>query len=149
MTNLLTPAEKLRIISKFIGQKIWVRSLQGHLHNREPEHQFGILMGVKSNAVQVAIGKQLTWMHLDELPYYELKLLLKPLSKLTPEIMKTANELPVTVFITQYYTNLGFDMPVFLAPEHPGNCKYVHELGLADYRSEDEIIEMETSVVLR
>jgi hypothetical protein len=36
---------------------------------------------------------------------------------------------------------LGFDMPVFIAPGHSCNCKYVHELDLADYRTPAEIFE--------
>ncbi|WP_423149783.1 hypothetical protein, partial [Rubrolithibacter danxiaensis] len=75
--------------------------------------------------------------------FYEIKLLLKPLSRLTEAIKQTANSLPIQNFITQYYIQLGFDMPVFIAPNHPANCKYVAELGLASYTIEDELLKEE------
>jgi hypothetical protein len=55
---------------------------------------------------------------------------------LTEKIKQTANNLPVQNFITQYYIQLGFDMPMFFSPDHPDNCKYVAELGLATYEEE-------------
>ncbi|MXV50412.1 hypothetical protein GS399_05455 [Pedobacter sp. HMF7647] len=149
MAFSLTTWDRIKIFSKFIGQKVWIRSLHGYLYGKEREHQFGILTGVKTDAIQVKIDNHRLWIHQDDgFSLYEVKLLLKPLSQLTPEIMKTANELPVVVFITQYYTNLGFDMPVFLEPHSPSNCKYVRELEMADYRSEKEILEAETTAVI-
>lgn len=113
----ISTLDKIRIFSKFIGQKIWLRSLQGYLYEKEPEHQFGILTGVKTNALQVKIANEQFWIHQgDEFVYYDIRLLLKPLFNQTTDIMTTANDLPITVFITQYYTHLGFDMPVFIEP---------------------------------
>lgn len=141
MDTVLTAAEKIQLFSKYIGQKIWIRSLYGYEYGHEPEHQVGLLTGVMGNAVQVLTGNVKRWFVLDNKPdYYELKLLLKPLKQLTPEIMATANALPVAVFITQYYVQLGFDMPVYLAPGHARNCQYMQELALADYRPADEIL---------
>jgi hypothetical protein len=56
--------------------------------------------------------------------------------------------LPVQAFITPYYQSLGFDMPVFISPGHPCNCKYVHELELADYRSAEEIMLQNERVLI-
>lgn len=141
MDTVLTGAEKIRLMSRYIGQEIWVRSIYGHELGHEPEHQVGRLTGVMGDAVQVLLGNVKRWFVLDEkLNYYDLKLLLKPLRQLTPEIMATANALPVAVFITQYYVQLGFDMPVYVAPDHPLNCQYMEELALADYRPADEIL---------
>jgi len=77
-----------------------------------------------------------------------IKEILKPLKRLTSAIISTANNLPVQAFITPYYQSLGFDMPVFIAPGHPGNCKYVVELNMADYRSAEEI-ELQNRALLR
>jgi hypothetical protein len=82
----------------------------------------------------VNINNQNRWIPLYEnFELYEIILVLKPLKLLTEEIKKTANNLPVQNFITQYYIQLGFDMPMFFSPGHPANCKYVEELGLASY----------------
>jgi hypothetical protein len=97
---------------------------------------------VQSNAILTELTTdQKLWFNLiEECPSYEFKLLLKPLSKLSKDDLRTAQELPVPNFISSYYVKSGFDMPVFISPGHPLNCKYVHELGLADYRTSDEIL---------
>ncbi len=129
----LTTSEQLIIYSRYIGQQLTIKSL---LDNRE---SIGKLMGIKQDALLVNIDGVNRWIPLyDNFRLCEIRLLLKPLKKLTTPIINTANNLPVQAFITPYYQNLGFDMPVYLAPGHPGNCKYVHELGLADYRSLNE-----------
>jgi hypothetical protein len=131
-----TAAEKVIIFSRYIGQQIVVSSL---LNNQTDE--IGNLLGVRENAVLIDIDGVNRWIPLhDEISICDIRLLLKPLKKLTPAIIDIANKLPVQAFITPYYQQQGFDMPVFIAPNHPFNCKYVQEIGLADYRSAAEII---------
>ncbi|MDB5023736.1 MAG: hypothetical protein JWP78_1491 [Mucilaginibacter sp.] len=133
----ITTAEQLIIFSRYIGQQVVIKSLL----NNEDE-TIGTLKGVRHSALLIAIDEVNRWIPLnDNFKVCEVRLLLKPLKKLTASIIKTANNLPVQAFITPYYQQLGFDMPVFIAPEHSCNCKYVHELDLADYRTPAEIFE--------
>lgn len=132
-------AEQLIIFSRYIGQQVVINDL---LHGNE--ETVGTLAGIKENALLVTIDNINRWIPLsDDIKLSEVKLLLKPLKKLTAAIIDTANSLPVQAFITPYYQSLGFDMPVFIAPGHPCNCKYVHEINLADYRSAEEIMLMQ------
>jgi len=128
-------AEQLIIFSRYIGQQVVINDLL----NSE-EEIVGTLIGIKENALLVNIDNVNRWIPLsDDIKLSEIKLILKPLKRLTSAIISTANNLPVQAFITPYYQSLGFDMPVFIAPGHPGNCKYVVELNMADYRSAEEI----------
>jgi len=128
-------AEQLIIFSRYIGRQVVISGLLNH-----DEETVGILTGIKENALQVSIDNINRWIPVyDGIKLSQIKLLLKPLKKLTSAIIDTANSLPVQAFITPYYQSLGFDMPVYIAPEHPSNCKYVYELNLADYRSAEEI----------
>ncbi|NVM67541.1 hypothetical protein FHW88_005869 [Mucilaginibacter sp. SG538B] len=128
-------AAQLIIFSRYIGQQVMIISL---LNNSEVN--IGVLTGVKHNAIAVNIDDLIRWIPLyDNFRLCEIKLLLKPLKKLTPDVVSAANELPVKAFITPYYQQLGYDMPVFIEPGHPCNCKYVQELELADYRTPVEI----------
>lgn len=136
---IVSLTEKIEVFAKYRGQKVWVKSL--HHSTLEPLHQFGWLTGVKTNCIKVEFeGKEALWFNLLKESAYDIRLLLHPLSRLTEEIKQIANSLPIQNFITQYYISEGFDMPLFFAPGHPGNCKYVEELNLADYRTEEEII---------
>ncbi|RVT99855.1 hypothetical protein EOD41_15555 [Mucilaginibacter limnophilus] len=129
----ITAAEKILIFSKYIGQQVVITNLLDDI-------EIGFLLGVRDNAVLVEVNKYNRWIPLsDEITLCDIKLILKPLKKLTPQIIKTANSLPVQAFITPYYQSLGFDMPVFISPGHPCNCRYVQEIGLADYRTPAEI----------
>ncbi len=132
---------KLQVFSRHIGQQVWLEDLYGQ--NKEMKHQVGFLTGIKTDAIQVKTGEIQEWITLhDEHKYCEVKLLLKPLSCLTDKMKDIANSLPVTVFITQYYVQMGFDMPVFISPGHHLNCKYAAELGLAYYRQPEEILAL-------
>ena len=134
----LTIKEKIELFAKYLGSEMWIRNIY---HEDKTENIFGRLEGIQSGAilVEVRVGQKLWFNLLEECPSYEFKLLLKPLSKLSSSQLSTAKELPVPVFISSYYIKSGFDMPVFIAPGHQSNCKYLQELGLADYRSKDEI----------
>jgi hypothetical protein len=135
--NGIETAEQLIIFSRYIGQQVVIKSL---LNN--DKETIGTLKGIRQSALLVDIDEVNRWIPLnDNFKVCEVKLLLKPLKKLTASIIKTANNLPVQAFITPYYQQLGFDMPVFIAPGHSCNCKYVHELDLADYRTPAEIFE--------
>lgn len=135
--------EQLIIFSRYIGQQVVISGLLN-----SDEETVGTLTGIKENALLVNIDTINRWIPLsDDIKLSEVKLLLKPLKQLTSAIIETANSLPVQAFITPYYQSLGFDMPVFIAPGHPCNCKYVYELDLADYRTAEEI-EEQNSVVL-
>ena len=126
---MLSASEKLIVLGRYIGQKIVIRNLR----EAWPE-QIGRLTGINERAIQVDINGTSRWIPLtDEISLNEIKLLLKPLKKLTSAIIETANNLPVQSFIVPYYQQLGFDMPVFIAPGHPCNCKYLSEIGLAEY----------------
>ncbi|MEN0052266.1 MAG: hypothetical protein AAGC65_01290 [Mucilaginibacter sp.] len=134
--DLINTAEQLIIYSRYIGQQIMITSL---LNN---QITIGTLTGIKQNGIQINVDHVSRWIPLtDNFKVCEIKLLLKPLKKLTPAITAIANSLPVQAFITPYYQQLGFDMPVFIAPGHSCNCQYVHELGLADYRSPADILQ--------
>lgn len=136
-------AEQLIIFSRYIGQQVVISDSLNH-----GEEIIGTLIGIKENALLVNIDTINRWIPLsDDIKLSEIKLLLKPLKKLTSGIIKTANSLQVQAFITPYYQSLGFDMPVFIAPGHPGNCKYVYELNLADYRSAEEIMEQNSTLL--
>jgi len=142
--NGIKAAEQLIIFSRYIGQQVVISGLL----NRD-EETVGTLIGIKENGVLVMIAGVNRWIPVfDAIKLSEIKLLLKPLKKLTAAIIATANNLPVQAFITPYYQSLGFDMPVFIAPGHPCNCKYVHELNLADYRTADEIEERSGLVLI-
>ncbi len=134
MTRVST-SEQLIIFGRYIGQQVVIRSLLND------EETIGTLNGIRQNALLISIDEVNRWIPLnDNFRVCDVQLLLKPLKKLTSAIIDTANSLPVQAFITPYYQQLGFDMPVFIAPGHPDNCKYVHELGLADYRTAAEIM---------
>jgi hypothetical protein len=131
----VSTSEQLVIFSRYLGQQVVIRSLLND------EENIGTLKGIRQNALLISIDDVNRWVPLnDNFRICDIRLLLKPLKKLTSAIIDTANGLPVQAFITPYYQQLGFDMPVFIAPGHPENCKYVHELGLADYRSVNEIV---------
>lgn len=131
----ISVAAQLMIFSRYIGQQVIIISL---LNNSEVN--IGILTGVKHNAIAINIEDVIRWIPLyDNFRLCEIKLLLKPLKKLTPDVVSAANDLPVKAFITPYYQQQGYDMPVFIEPGHPCNCKYVQELELADYRTPTEI----------
>ncbi len=139
MNRIIDIKTRLQVFSKYIGQQVWIENIDGS----ERKHLIGTLTGVKSDAVEIKSGDFRQWMIVhDKLTCYNIKLLLKPLSRLTDSIKETANSLPVTVFITQYYIQLGFDMPVFISPGHFSNCRYAAELGLADYRLPEEILAL-------
>ncbi|HZX57973.1 MAG TPA: hypothetical protein VFE54_04585 [Mucilaginibacter sp.] len=142
MTRIST-SEQLIIFGRYIGQQVVIRSLLNG------EETIGILNGTRQNALLISIDDVNRWIPLND--YFrvcDVQLLLKPLKKLTSAIIDTANSLPVQAFITPYYQQLGFDMPVFIAPDHPHNCKYVHELGLADYRTVNEIMAGSQQVLM-
>lgn len=142
--NRVTTAEQLIIFSRYIGQQVVINSLLN-----DDNEVIGTLRGIRQNALLVDIDQVNRWIPLnDNFSVCEVRLLLKPLKRLTTPIINTANSLPVQAFITPYYQQLGFDMPVFIAPEHNCNCKYVHELGLADYRTPEEILSNQLQAVL-
>ncbi|MBS1524477.1 MAG: hypothetical protein JST19_02445 [Bacteroidetes bacterium] len=133
--NRLRATEQILVFSRYIGQQVVIKTLLSG------EESVGTLKGIRQDALLVAIDDVNRWIPLnDGFKICDVRLLLKPLKKLTSQIIDTANGLPVQAFITPYYQQLGFDMPVFISPGHSCNCKYVHELGLADYRSASEII---------
>jgi hypothetical protein len=135
--NRIKTAEQLIIFSRYIGQQVVIKSLL----NNDGE-TIGTLKGIRQNALLVDIDEVNRWIPLhDTFKVCEVRLLLKPLKKLTTSIINTANSLPVQAFITPYYQQMGFDMPVFIAPGHSCNCKYVQELDLADYRTAAEIFD--------
>jgi hypothetical protein len=135
--NRITASEQLIIFSRYIGQQVVISGLLN-----DDEEIVGTLAGIKENALLVNIDSINRWIPLyDGIKLSQVKLLLKPLKKLTAAIIDTANSLPVQAFITPYYQSLGFDMPVYISPGHSCNCKYVYELDLADYRSAEEIQE--------
>jgi len=130
----INSSEQLLIFSRYIGQQVVITSLLNG------EESIGTLTGIRQNALLMTINEVSRWVPLnDNFRVCNVKLLLKPLKKLTSAIIDAANSLPVQAFITPYYQQLGFDMPAFIAPGHPANCRYIQELGLADYRSAAEI----------
>lgn len=141
--NKLSIAERLKVYTRYIGQRV---ILTGQDVNAE--NQLGILTGVKENSIQLNINNQSRWVPLyDDFELYDIKLVLKPLKSLTDSIKQTANSLPVQNFITQYYIQLGFDMPVFFSPDHPQNCKYAEELGLATYDTVEKYFQQDLLTV--
>jgi len=139
----LSAAEQLIIFSRYLGQQVVIRSYLNE------EESIGTIKGIRQGALLVAIDDVHRWIPFtDRFRVCEVKLLLKPLRKLTSSIIETANNLPVQAFITPYYQQLGFDMPVYVSPGHPCNCKYLHEIGLADYRSADEILNFARSALV-
>lgn len=139
----INSSEQLIIFSRYIGRQVIIINLLNG------DESVGTLIGLRQNALLVETDEVNRWVPLnDNFRVCDVKLLLKPLKKLTSTIIDTANCLPVQAFITPYYQQLGFDMPVFIAPGHPANCKYVHELGLADYRSPAEIARSSRQTLL-
>ncbi|MGZ3778802.1 MAG: hypothetical protein ACXVIY_05700 [Mucilaginibacter sp.] len=139
----INSSEQLIIFSRYIGQQVVVINLLND------DESVGTLVGLRQNSLLVEIDEVNRWIPLnDHFRVCDVKLLLKPLKKLTSTIIGTANSLPVQAFITPYYQQLGFDMPVFIAPGHAANCKYVHELGLADYRTAAEITQDDRRIAL-
>jgi len=142
--NRITTAEQLIIFSRYLGQQVVIRSLLN-----DDNEVIGTLKGIRQNALLVDIDEVNRWIPLnDNFNICEVRLLLKPLKKLTTSIINTANSLPVQAFITPYYQQLGFDMPVFISPDHSCNCKYVYELDLADYRTPAEILSSQCPAVM-
>ena len=142
--NRITTAEQLIIFSRYLGQQVVIKSLLN-----EGNEVIGTLKGIRQNALLVDIDEVNRWIPLnDNFKVCEVRLLLKPLKKLTTSIINTANSLPVQAFITPHYQQLGFDMPVFISPGHPCNCKYVQELDLADYRIAAEIMGSHRHMVM-
>jgi hypothetical protein len=142
--NRITTAEQLIIFSRYIGQQVVIKSLLN-----DGEETIGTLKGIRQNALLIDIDEVNRWIPLnDNFKICEVRLLLKPLKKLTTPIINTANNLPVQAFITPYYQQMGFDMPVFIAPGHNSNCKYVQELDLADYRTPAEIAESNQKILI-
>ena len=142
--NGVTTAEQLIIFSRYLGQQVVIRSLLN-----DDNEVIGTLKGIRQNALLVDIDEVNRWIPLnDNFNICEVRLLLKPLKKLTTSIINTANSLPVQAFITPYYQQLGFDMPVFISPGHSCNCKYVYELDLADYRTSAEILSGQCPAVM-
>jgi len=140
----LKSTEKLLIFSRYIGQQVVIRNL-----SIDDNETIGTLAGIKENALLINIDNVNRWVPLsDELELCDIKLILKPLKRLTSTIIDTANSLPVQAFITPYYQSLGFDMPVYLAPGHSLNCNYVVELNLADYRTVQEITNPAKQLIL-
>jgi hypothetical protein len=128
-------AEQLIIFSRYIGQQVVIKSLVNN-----GNETVGTLKGIRQDGLLISIDEVNRWVPLnDNFKICEVRLLLKPLKRLTTPIINTANSLPVQAFITPYYQQQGFDMPVFIAPGHSCNCKYIHELDLADYRTPQEI----------
>ncbi len=84
------------------------------------EVSIGILNGVKHNAIAVSTDNIIRWVPLyDNFRLCEIKLLLKPLKKLTTEIVSAANDLPVKAFITPYYQQLAMICLFLLNPGTP------------------------------
>ncbi len=142
--NKITTTEQLIIFSRYIGQQVVIKSLLN-----DSEETIGTLKGIRQNALLIDIDEVNRWIPLnDNFKICEVRLLLKPLKKLTTPIINTANSLPVQAFMTPYYQQMGFDMPVFIAPGHSANCKYVQEIDLADYRTIAEITEDNQKVLI-
>ncbi|WP_295652221.1 hypothetical protein [uncultured Mucilaginibacter sp.] len=134
---------KLKVFQKYIGEKVWVKSL--HPIYWAQSNQILTLTGIKGDALQLfnPTDRTTAWYTIKDTrePQFEFKLLLKPLKQLTPEIQAVAQALPAPPFIIQYYVDLGFDMPLFFKPGHPGNQQNAFELGLAVYDTEEAIIQ--------
>ena len=133
----LSVSDRLKVYTRYIGQRVILTGKETEVETLE-----GIITGVNSRGIQINVENQTRWVPIYEnFELYDIKLVLKPLKMLTETIRKTANSLPIQNFITQYYIQLGFDMPMFFSPEHPGNCRYISELGMAVYSSDDNFKE--------
>jgi hypothetical protein len=89
--SILQASERLKIYTRYIGQKVILID-----PNAMVTGQVGLLSGIKTSGIQVTIDGCNRWVPLyDDFQFYEVKLLLKPLSKLTESIKQTANNLPV------------------------------------------------------
>lgn len=138
MKNLST-SDQLIIFSRYIGQQVLMQS------NLNDKISIGTLSGIKSDAIAITVEGINRWVPLhDNFKFCEIRLLLKPLRKLTDDIKATAGSLSTQAFITSYYQQLGYDVPVFISPDHPCNGRYVNELDLADYRTATEIYQQKT-----
>ncbi len=135
----LSPSEQLTVFTHYLGTTVWVSS--SSYRPDEQQHRFGRLKGVNDRGIllEMETGSRLWFTIADRFPAYTFRLLLVPCSRLHPEVVATAQNLGVPGFIVPYYRSLGYDLPVFLAPEHPANVHNVVELGMADYRSKEEI----------
>jgi len=137
MENLSIP-DQLIIFSRYLGRQILIRS------NLNDKISVGILNGIKSDAILVTVDGVNRWIPLhDHFKLCEIKLLLKPIRKLTDDIKATASNMP-QAFISTYYQQSGYDIPVFVKSGHPCNGRYLHELAMADYRSAEEIYQQNT-----
>jgi ribosome maturation factor RimP len=96
--NRITASEQLIIFSRYIGQQVVISGLLN-----DDEEIVGTLAGIKENALLVNIDSINRWIPLyDGIKLSQVKLLLKPLKKLTAAIIDTANSLPVQAFITNH-----------------------------------------------
>ncbi|MEO3406624.1 hypothetical protein AAFN85_22100 [Mucilaginibacter sp. CAU 1740] len=137
--NNLSVSDQLIVLSRYIGQQVLISS------NLNDKISIGTLTGIKSDAIAVSIDEINRWVPLnDSFKLCEIRLLLKPLSNLPHDIKTIANGLPVRTLITPYYQQLGYDTPVYIAPNHPDNGRYLNELDLADYRTVAEIYQQNT-----
>lgn len=133
----LSISDRLKVYTRYIGHTVILTGKEAGFQTIE-----GTLIGVNSNSIQISIESQKRWVPIYEnFELYDIKLILKPLKMLTEAIRETANSLPIQNFITQYYIQLGFDMPMFFSPEHPGNCRYISELGMAVYHFDENFEE--------
>jgi len=78
--------EQLIIFSRYIGQQVVISDSLNH-----DEETIGTLIGIKENALLVNIDTVNRWIPLsDDIKLSEIKLLLKPLKRLTSAIINTA-----------------------------------------------------------
>lgn len=138
-SNMFKAENKIKVFKEYLGQQVWIRNL--YKNGDEPEHRFGTLSGIQQTAILITfLDQKGVWFNLFDLnSSYEFKLLLQPCSRLQPEIIEEAKALPVSSFIIPFYRSRGFDLPVFISPGHPANCKNVIDIELADYRKPEEI----------
>jgi hypothetical protein len=133
---------KLKIFQKYIGKKVWLENLLNVPVYKK--NQVFKLTGVKEDAIQLynPSDYSTSWYTIKDTrqSQFNFRLLLKPLTQLTPQIQETAKTLPAPPFIVQYYIDLGFDLPIFFKPGHQGNQRNAYELNLATYQTEDEIL---------
>jgi len=141
----LEAALQLKVFRKYIGEKVWVKSL--HPVYWAQSNEVMTLTGIKGDALQLfnPTDRTTAWYTIKDSrePQFEFKLLLKPLKRLTAEIQATAQSLPAPPFIIQYYVDLGFDMPLFFKPGHPCNQQTVFELGLATYDTAEQLTNIQ------
>src|SRR6187399_2432434 len=85
----LRAADKIIIFSRYIGQQVIINSLV----NNEAD-VIGTIQGIRDNALLIDADGFKRWIPLsDEITLCDIKLLLKPLKKLTAPIIDTANNL--------------------------------------------------------